>query len=82
MIVKYKVPEDEKKRYDNKKILYCKVLQEQPMFYSDLICYLVKILNIKDRSALFLSKEMQKLNLLDRIKLLFIGGIKWILKLV
>ena len=72
MILKYKVPENLRKKYGNKKIIYCKIEQEQKMKTCNRICYKAKMLNYKNLSNIFLNNDLEKLNILDRLKLIFI----------
>ena len=72
MIFKYKVPKKERFRYGNKKIIYCEVEQEQKMVICNKICYKVRMLNYKNLSNIFLNSDLKNLNILDKIKLVFI----------
>ena len=70
MILKYKVPSYYLKNYDNKKVIYCKIVKTTEAL--DKKVYLVKMLNLYNISNIFGDYELENLNLLDRIKLLFI----------
>ena len=70
MILKYKVPKHYLQNYENKKIIYCKIINTTELNTKKV--YLVKMLNFYNISNLFGDYELEKLNLLDRIKLLFI----------
>lgn len=68
MILKYIVPIKYSKIYDNKKVVYCKILRKSEV--SDRKVYLVDMLNV-GRSNVFADDELQKLNLWDKIKAKF-----------
>lgn len=70
MILKYKVPQKLRYRYGNKKIIYCKIEQEIKMKTCNRICYKVRMLNHKNLSNIFLDDDLEKLNILDRLKLI------------
>lgn len=72
MILKYIVPKKERFRYHNKKIIYCEVEQEQKMVTCNKICYKVRMLNHYNLSNIFLNSDLKKLNILDKLKLIFI----------
>lgn len=67
MILKYKVPKHYLKNYENKKIIYCKIINTTELNTKKV--YLVKMLNFYNISNLFGNYELEKLNLLDKIKL-------------
>lgn len=69
MILKYIVPKKERKFYKNKKIVYCKILQEINMS-NGMILYNTEMLNLGKRTNIFLNVYLKKLNLFDRIKLI------------
>lgn len=70
MLYKYIVPEHYKKMFDNKKIIYCEVINTvediQPKVY------LVKMINFMNASNIFSEKDLQELNILDKVKIFFI----------
>ena len=70
MLLKYKVPKHYLQNYENKKIIYCKIINTTELNTKKV--YLVKMINFYNISNLFGNYELEKLNLLDRIKLLFI----------
>ena len=67
MILKYKVPKEIKKVYDNKKIVYCEILQTIKLKGCDEEVYKVKMINYNNFSNIFSKNELQKLNVLDKI---------------
>ena len=67
MMLKYIVPDEFKKLFNND-ILYCKVLNDFEINNKQV--YLVKMINYKNRTNVFAEDELQKCNLLDRIKIL------------
>ena len=69
MLLKYKVPYNYKRIYDYKKVIYCRVLKQVKTDNDTL--YLVRMINHKNRSNVFSSKELKKLNLFDYIKAKF-----------
>ena len=74
MILKYKVPKEERFRFDNKKVLYCKVcqIQEIKSYSSPVYAILrVKMINFHNMSNIFTNDDLKKLNLLDYIKIKF-----------
>lgn len=70
MLYKYIVPEHYKKMFSNKKIIYCEVINTvediQPKVH------LVKMINFMNASNIFSEKDLQKLNILDKVKIFFI----------
>lgn len=70
MILKYKVPKHYLKNYENKKYIYCEIKQTTEAVNKKV--YLVKMLNFYNIANVFGDYELEKLNLLDKIKLLFI----------
>lgn len=70
MLYKYIVLKDYKKMYNNKKIIYCEVINTiediQPKVH------LVKMVNFRNASNIFSEKDLQELNILDKIKIFFI----------
>ena len=68
MILKYKVPKAERKMYRNKKVLYCKISRSIPLVNKK-ICYLVRIINIDNVTAIFTSDTLKKLNFIEKIVL-------------
>lgn len=74
MILKYKVPE-QFKNYFKTNTLYCKIKNTINGDEKFPTIYLVEMLNFKNKTNTFSKNELQKCNLLDRIKLLkYIGG--------
>ena len=69
MIYKYEVPRKEKKKYNNKEVVYCKVLEGISMG-NGIVLLKVKKLNLQKERDYFLNTELKKLNLLDRLKVL------------
>ena len=68
MIVKYKVPRYEMKRY-NKKVLYCEVLDKIEIAnMKNQYIYKVKILNNNNSIDIINSNDTKKLNIIDWIK--------------
>ena len=74
MILKYKVPKQYLPMFQDKKVIYCKVLKK--IDADNKKVYLVRMLNHRKRTNVFADDELIKINLIDRIKLLFIrkGG--------
>lgn len=73
VVLKYKVPKKHRKAiYDNKKTIYCEIVQTQEIENTNIVIYKVKMLNFKNYSNIFSSTELAKLNILDKIKLHFI----------
>jgi len=70
MLYKYIVPEDYKKIYNNKKVIYCETVKQVENLEPKI--YMVKMINFMNLSNIFNEKHLKKLNLLDRIKILFI----------
>ena len=70
MILKYKVPKHYLKSYNNKKIIYCNIIKTTETINKKV--YLVKMINLYNVSNIFGEDELKELNLLDKIKLLFI----------
>lgn len=70
MVYKYIVPDDYKKMYNNKKVIYCKIINQVENLEPKI--YLVRMINFMNLSNIFNEKHLKKLNLLDRIKILFI----------
>ena len=70
MILKYKVPDYYLESYNNQKVIYCKIVKTTETTNKKV--YLVKMLNLYNISNIFGDYELEKLNLLDKIKLLFI----------
>ena len=69
MILKYKVPKEERFRFNNKKVIYCKIMQMQKIYTLNGICICkVKMLNLDNASNIFVSTDLKKLNLIDKIK--------------
>lgn len=69
MILKYKVPENQRFRYNNKEIIYCEVKRQLDLKMCKKKIYLVTMLNNERLTSIFSSKELKRLNILDRIKL-------------
>lgn len=70
MILKYKVPKEFKKRlYENKRIIYCEIINEQKIDSTDLKVYKVKMVNYKNFTNIFGSYELKQLNIFDKIRL-------------
>lgn len=70
MILKYKVPPQYYTMFNNKNIIYCEVLNKTEALNQKV--YLVRMLNFRNISNVFAEKELKKLNLIDKIKLIFI----------
>lgn len=70
MILKYKVPPQYYTMFNNKNIIYCKVLSTTKALNKKV--YLVRMINYNDLTNVFVEKELKKLNLIDIIKLIFI----------
>lgn len=70
MILKYKVPPQYYTMFNNKNVIYCKVLNKTEALNQKV--YLVRMLNYYDLTNVFAEKELKKLNLIDKIKLSFI----------
>lgn len=70
MIMKYKPDIPYRHIYGDKKTIYCKVLEVKDI--SNLKCYKVKMINHHNMSNILIETELEKLNILDKIKLLFI----------
>lgn len=76
MILKYKVPKEYRKKvYDNKKIIYCEIEQSLKLKDCEQEVYKIKMLNYNNFSNIFSKNELQKLNILDKIKIK-LGGYK------
>lgn len=76
MILKYKVPKEHRKKiYDNKRIIYCKVLEDKKLEHTDLIVYRVEMINYHNFTNIFSIKELKQLNIFDKIRLK-LGGYK------
>lgn len=72
MILKYRVPLQEKSRYGNKNILYCEVLDKINLVTNETKCvYKVKLLNNFSRIGIFSCDELKKINLIDRLIIFF-----------
>ena len=71
MILKYKVPPQYYTMFNNKNVIYCKVLNKTEALNQKV--YLVRMLNHNNLTNVFAENELKKLNLLDRIRLLFIN---------
>ena len=61
MILKYKVPKAERKMYRNKKVLYCQISRSIPLVNKK-ICYLVRIINIDNVTAIFTKIVLRRKN--------------------
>lgn len=70
MILKYKPDKTYRRVYEGKKTIYCKVLEVKDI--SNLKCYKVKMINYHNMSNILIETELEKLNIIDKIKLLFI----------
>lgn len=73
MILKYKPDKIYRHIYGNKKIIYCRVIETRVI--SNLKCYKVIMINYHNMSNILMETELEKLNIIDKIKLLFIGGL-------
>ena len=69
MILKFKVPENQRFRYNNKDIIYCEIKKELDLKMSNKKVYLVSMINYGNKTSIFTSSELKKLNLFDRLKL-------------
>ena len=70
MIYKYLVPEHYKKMYNNKEVIYCKVIKKIDGIEPKI--YLVKMINLMGVYNIFNRKSLKKLSLLDIIKVIFL----------
>lgn len=70
MILKYKVPEQYKKIFNNKKVIYCKIISEVENLKPKI--YKVKMINFMNLSNIFNEKHLKKLNIIDKIKVFYI----------
>lgn len=70
MILKYKVPPQYYTMFNNKNVIYCEVLNKTEALNQKV--YLVKMINHNNLTNVFAEKELKKLNLIDKIKLIFI----------
>ena len=70
MILKYKVPPQYYTMFNDQNIIYCKVLSTTKALNKKV--YLVRMLNHNNLTNVFAEKELKKLNLIDKIKLIFI----------
>lgn len=70
MILKYKVPKPYGNVFEGKKVIYCKV--QKSIVADNKKVYLVRIINFRNMSNVFAENELKRLNLIDRIRLLFI----------
>ena len=68
MILKYKVPKQYLPMFQDKKVIYCKVLKK--IDTDNKKVYLVRMLNHRKRTNVFAENELQRLNIIDRIKLI------------
>ena len=69
MILKYIVPKQYRKKvYDNKRVIYCEILQKIELKDCEQEVYKIRMLNYNNFSNIFSKDELQKLNILDRIK--------------
>lgn len=69
MILKYKVPPPYITMFSGKKTIYCKVISKTEAVGKKV--YLVKMINYQNLTNVFGDEELSKLNLLDRIKILW-----------
>lgn len=70
MILKYKVPPQYYTMFNNKNVIYCKILNKTEALSQKV--YLVRMINHNNLTNVFAEKELKKLNLIDKIKLIFI----------
>lgn len=68
MILKYKVPQQFRKIFAGKKVIYCKILNSTGPY--DKRIHLVDMLNCNHKTNVFAEDELKELNLFDRIKIL------------
>ena len=69
MILKYKVPPQYYTMFNNKNIIYCKVLSTTKALNKKV--YLVRMINHNNLTNVFAEKELKRLNILDIVKLKF-----------
>ena len=69
MIMKYKVPKELRSKMNNKKTIYCKIKKVQELKMSERKIYLVNMINYGFLSNMFMDYELEKLNILDNIKI-------------
>lgn len=69
MLYKYIVPEHYRKKY-NKKVIYCEVIRSLENLKPKI--YLVKMINVYNLSNIFNEKDLKKLNIIDKIKVIYI----------
>lgn len=72
MILKYKVPKHERKWF-GKRVIYCKILQTEKLKNIDKKAHLVRMLNFKGITSIYLNTDLEELNIIDKLKLK-IGG--------
>lgn len=73
MVLKYNVPSRFRNIYNNQKTIYCEIQQSEELKADDyLVMYKVKMLNCNGFSNIFLNRDLKKLNIIDKIKLIFI----------
>lgn len=68
MILKYKVPPPYLEMFNNKHTIYCKIISTTKALNKKV--YLVKMINYMNLTNVFAECELQRLNLIDRIKLI------------
>lgn len=68
MILKYKVPKPYGNVFEDKKVIYCKV--QKSIVADNKKVYLVRMINFRNMSNVFAENELQRLNIIDRIKLI------------
>lgn len=69
MIMKYKVPKELRNKMNNKKTIYCKIKKVQELKMSERKIYLANMINYGFLSNMFMDYELEKLNMLDNIKI-------------
>jgi hypothetical protein len=69
--MKYKVPKELRSKMNNKKTIYCKIKKVQELKMSERKIYLVNMINYGFLSNMFMDYELEKLNMLDNIKIKF-----------
>lgn len=69
MILKYEVPKTERKIYNNKRIIYCKIKQTLKLV-EGMNAYNTEMINLNNRTNIFLNVNLKKLNLIDKIRIL------------
>ena len=69
MILKYHVPKEYLKRFNNKKTIYCLITEQISLGLSNKKIYKAVMINYKNISNMFHSDELEEINLWDKIKI-------------